>query len=420
MRPAIKPLETPSPSAVAGLQEPLPTSEQTDAPLSRRSEQEPPPTPAQVRLGLERWRLVLGESCESTLGQSMSTDSVARDAALSWLYDRDESLGERDIMSSRGGSGPSTLSVPDWLNQVHTLFPKETIERIERDALERFHLTEIVTNPEVFEKLEPSESLLKAVLQTKHLMNQKVLTLAHVLVEKVVRDLMERLARELRAPFSGTNHKRQRSLLKNSHNFDPKQTLRTNLKHFDRTRGKLLIQSPYFLSRTRRVNDRWQIILLIDESGSMLGSVIHAAVTAACLWGLPSLKTHLCIFDTQVVDLTEQIIDPVEVLMKVQLGGGTDIGRAVRYGGELIDNPRRAIVVLITDLYEGGSPQALISHVKELCAQGTHVLVLAALEEEANPSYDHELGEQLVEVGAHVAAMTPAHLASWIAEKVGG
>jgi len=164
--------------------------------------------------------------------------------------------------------------------------------------------------------------------------------------------------------------------------------------------------------------EKWQIILLVDESGSMMSSVIHSAVTAACLWGLPGTKTHLCIFDTDVVDLTDRITDPVEVLMKVQLGGGTDIGKAVAYAQTLVESPRRTIVVLITDFFDGGSRHVLVSRVKALCDQGCTVLGLAALDEQANPSYDKDMARSLVNVGAHVGAMTPGQLVTFIAEKV--
>src|SRR5262249_38184446 len=181
---------------------------------------------------------------------------------------------------------------------------------------------------------------------------------------------------------------------------------------------RLVIKKPLFFSRTRRHCEKWQIVLLVDESGSMLGSVIHAAVTAACLWGLPAVRTHLAIFDTEVVDLTEPCTDPVEGLMKVHLAGGTDIGKAVAYGAGLIEAPRRAIVVLVTDFFEGASPEVLVQRVKALCDQGTTVLGLAALDEQANPAYDRDLARRLVQVGAHVGAMTPGELVSWIAEKV--
>jgi Mg-chelatase subunit ChlD len=379
-------------------------------------------SPKPERLG--RWRLMLGDAAELGLGSPpLSAADLACDAALAWLYDRDGSLARRGIRGrgaggTRGGLGPSTLSVPDWINEIHRLFPRETIERLERDAIERYAINEVVTNPEVLKRVEPNEALLEAVLRTKHLMNAEVLAIARLLVQKVVRDLMERFAKEVRAAFAGTIDRRTRSLFRSARNFDARRTIRENLAHFDPETKKLGIRAPRFFSRTRRHSTRWQVIVLVDESGSMLGSVVHAAVTAGCLVGLPSIKTHLCIFDTEVVDLTEQASDPVETLMKVQLGGGTDIARAVEYAAGLIEAPRRAIVVLITDFFEGGAPELLVRRVKALCEQGTQVLGLAALDEEAVPSYDKELAGRLVDAGAHVGAMTPGELASWIASRV--
>jgi Mg-chelatase subunit ChlD len=369
--------------------------------------------------GLARWRLVLGASTDAALGARacLTSDDLAADAAMAWLYDRDPSLAERDIRGREGGLGPSSLSVPDWLGEVHRLFPKETIERLERDAVERYQIHEVVTSAEVLARIQPNEALLRAVLLTKHLMNPDVLALARDLVAKVVRKLIEKLAREVRQSFSGARVRR-RSLVKLAKNFDVRGTVRKNLAHYDSETRKLCIERPLFFSRTRRHCDKWQIVLLVDESGSMLGSVIHAAVTAACLWGLPGVKTHLCIFDTEVVDLTDRVTDPVEVLMRVQLGGGTDIAKAVGYAAQLVEAPRRAIVVLITDFFEGGSQTQLVARVKALCDQGSFVLGLAALDEHANPSYDRDLARRLVDVGAHVGAMTPGQLVDWIAQKV--
>ena len=298
-----------------------------------------------------------------------------------------------------------------------SIFPKETIERLEKDAVEKYEIHDVVTNPDVLARVEPNDTLLKAVLRTKHLMNPEVLALARELVAKVVRRLIEKLARTVRTSFSGARQRR-RSNFKLARNFDAKLTVRSNLGRWDQKKRRLAIEKPIFFSRARKSCEKWLIILLVDESGSMLSSVIHAAVTAACLWGLPGVKTHLCIFDTEVVDLTEQVTDPVEVLMKVQLGGGTDIGKAVAYGAGLVESPRRSIVVLVTDFFEGASADVLVRRVKALCDAGSIVLGLAALDEQANPSYDKDLAQRLVQVGAHVGAMTPGELVSFIAEKV--
>jgi Mg-chelatase subunit ChlD len=284
--------------------------------------------------------------------------------------------------------------------------------------VEKYQIHEVVTNPEVLKRIEPSETLLRAVLLTKHLMSPEVLALAKELVAKVIRALMEKLARKVRQSFHGTRTRR-RSRIHIAKNFDAKATLKKNLAGWNPEKKRIeYIREPLFISRTRKHMEKWQIILLVDESGSMMSSVIHSAVTAACLWGLPGTKTHLCIFDTEVVDLTERITDPVEVLMKVQLGGGTDIGKAVGYAQGLVESPRRTIVVLITDFFEGASGNILVSRVKALCDSGATVLGLAALDEQANPSYDKDMARNLVNVGASVGAMTPGQLVEFIAQKV--
>ncbi|MFD0683375.1 VWA domain-containing protein [Actinomadura fibrosa] len=380
---------------------------------------------------LERWRLVLGTPAEPSMG-GLTAEAADRDQALDWLYGRDPELARRGVRRGggggsgepsrsddrTGGDGPSALTPVDWLDAVHRLFPKETIERLERDAVERYEINEIVTDPAVLERVQPDQALLRAVLRTKHLMNPEVLALARRIVEAVVRELMEKLATEVREAFHGTRTRRP-SRVKNARNFDFHGTVRANLAHYRPDERRLYIERPRFVSRTRRHVEQWQMILLVDQSGSMVGSVIHAAVTAACLWGLPGLRTHLVAFDTSVVDLTSDVTDPAELLMKVQLGGGTDIARAVSYGAGLVDNPRRAIVAVISDFYEGGDPERLVREVKALVEQGTQVLGLAALDEDANPSYDRNMGQRLADVGAHVGAMTPGQLAQFVAERIG-
>jgi Mg-chelatase subunit ChlD len=373
---------------------------------------------AELDPNLERWRLVLGEAGGASMGGAeLSGEAAARDAALDWLYQRDRDLDRRGIRRS-ADLGPSALTTVDWLDDIHRLFPQETVERLERDAVERYGITDVVTDPDVLERIEPNPTLLKAVLRTKHLMNPNVLRLARRIVEEVVRRLMEKMATEVRQAFSGTRS-RTPSRRPRANDFDFRRTIRDNLRHYRPEERRLYVERAHFLSRTRRRLDRWQIMLVVDQSGSMAGSVIHSAVTAACLWGLPGVRTHLVAFDTEVVDLTADVDDPVELLMKVQLGGGTDIARAVAYAAQLVEQPRRCILVVISDFYEGGDPYRLVRTVKGLVEQGTHVLGLAALDEDANPDYDRALAQQLADVGAHVGAMTPGQLAEFLAEKIG-
>jgi Mg-chelatase subunit ChlD len=367
-----------------------------------------------------RWRLILGDGADEALGPLPAGVCQEQDATLGYLYDREYGPG-RNVRSGGGRPGSldaSQLTVPEWINKVHELFPRRTIERIEKDALERYGLDEMVTNPDVLGRAQPSQTLLKAVLRTKHLMNEEVLAMARHLVGQVVAQLMERLAREVQSPFVGAVDRRRRSFLKVAHNFDARTTIRRNLKDYDPQTRRVYIKQPHFYARVRRHVDRWQLIILVDESGSMLDSVIHAAVTAAIFVGLKALRTHLCLFDTTVVDVTAECTDPVETLLKVQLGGGTDIGQALSYAASLVDHPRRTIVILITDFYEGAPVERLFAAAKGLVESGVTLLGLAALDEQAEPTYDRGIAERLVALGAHVAAMTPGELAAWVAAKV--
>ncbi len=356
---------------------------------------------------ITRWRLMLGRGSEN-MGE-IDGRAEAQSEALGFLYDR-ESTG------AAGGDGPSTLTVPDWINQVHELFPKRTIRTIEADALERYQMMEMVTNKELLERVEPSEALLGAILKTKHLMNADVLAAARTIVSRVVKQLVEKLRPTIRRTLTGRRDPNRRSFYKVAANFDPKRTIRANLKNYSADTKQLVISEPIFYSRTRRQSEKWQFIVAVDQSGSMTSSVIHAAVTASIFYSVPALTNHLIAFDTSVVDLTSEITDPVETLMKVQLGGGTDIAKAMRYAEQLITTPRRAMVVLITDLYEGGSETQLVNCVTRMVGSGTKVLVLGALCDCGTASFDAQLGARLAARGAQVGVMTPHELANWVAE----
>lgn len=363
-----------------------------------------------------RWRLVLGAGSESLLGKLPSEGGwAAREETLAYLYDR-ELGGDRNVR--RGGSlDDSQLTVPEWIDSVHELFPRKVVERIEKDALERYGLEEMVTRPEVLARAEPNEALLRAVLRTKHLMNPEVLALARELVRKVVQELLDKLAVPVRTPFLGTRL-RERSFAKVAKNFDVRTTLRRNLRHWDPERKRLLLREPFFHSRVKRHVDRWQIQIVVDQSGSMVSSVIHAAVTASIFFGLPSIRTRLVLFDTNIVDVTDHCTDPVETLMKVQLGGGTDIGQALAYAESKIENPRRTIVVLITDFEEGAPVQNLYATTKRLVESGVTLLGLAALDGQAHPRFDRVIAGRMAALGAHVGAMTPGELARFVAETI--
>ena len=250
------------------------------------------------------------------------------------------------------------LAIPDWLNQVRELFPRDTVEVIERHALERYGMTELVTDPQVLKTLEPNYDLLKAVLTFRHLMQGPVLETARAIVRKVVEELRRKLTQEVRPKLWGRLNRQRPSRLKVFRNLNWQRTIRANLKHYDREKKRLVVESLHFSSRVER-HMPWHIIMAVDCSGSMMDSVIYSAVMAGIFKGLPSLRVSLVAFDTAVVDLTDQVDDPTELLMNVQLGGGTNIAGALGYCETQVQYPHKTILVLVTDFCEGGPANAV-------------------------------------------------------------
>lgn len=368
-----------------------------------------------------RLRLVLGAFADQPLGAPLSGDPqmAEMDRHLGYLYDRAYGEGRGMRKERGGGLGQTTMAMPDWLAHVRDLFPKECLEVVERDAVERFGLTGLLRDPETLEKVEPSEGMLKLIVQFRSQIPEEARGQARRIVEAVVGDLHRRLAVQVRPALTGALDRSRRSRFKVAQNLDAWRTVRENLKNYDPATQVLGVEKLIFHARRRR-RAAWRVILLCDQSGSMLDSVIYSAIMGAIFASVPEIDFRLVAFDTQVVDLTEIARDPVEVLFSVQLGGGTLIERAVGYAAGLVANPRNTIVVVLSDFYEGAPPERLYARVKDLVDAGVKVLGLAALGSDAQPEYDKQIAQRLVALGMPVGAMTPLHLAEWVASHVRG
>ncbi|MFT5681410.1 MAG: hypothetical protein ACI8RZ_002316 [Myxococcota bacterium] len=360
---------------------------------------------------LVRWRLVLGRYAEGLSLPGGVSEEI--DEALGFLYDREYDAGEREQRGA--GSGETPPTIPEWINAIERLFPKQTYEALEAEALDRYGLLGLVTDPEVLARCQPSLPLLEAILRLKDRMEPHVLDAARRMVAAVVKQLTDALSVEARRALSGRAQHGRARRTGSARSFDGPTTIRRNLRHFHPGRGVLVVQQPWFRPQVRRHTD-WRIIIAVDQSGSMLSSTIHAGITAAIFAALPGVTTHLIAFDTRVVNLTGICADPVETLLSTQLGGGTNIGQAVGYCSELITRPSRTLFVLISDLYEGARPGALLAGIQRMVEGGVTVLALAALNEQGDPDYDRELGRKLVSLGARVGAMTPGELVRFVGE----
>lgn len=371
---------------------------------------------------LNKWRLILGRYSENSIGFSEDGEAINymdMDTLLDFLYSREysEEDGVRRQKKSQGSLDASNLTVPKWITKIREIFPKETVEILEKHALDKYELTELLTDKEVLEKLEPNKELLKNILQMKHLMKGEVIETAKCIVKKIAGDITKELESDVKKAIVGRINKNKSSLIKSSRNIDYKRTIKANLKNFNVDENKLIIDKIYFNDRVRRYNP-WNVIIAVDESGSMLSSVIHSAIMAGIFSKLPMLKTNLIIFDTEVVDLSGYIDDPVETLMSVQLGGGTNITKALQYCETLIENPHRTMIILVSDLYEGYGYGNMYATSKSIIESGAKLIVLTALDMESTPVYDKNAAQKMASLGAEVGAMTPGGLTQWIAKIV--
>lgn len=370
-------------------------------------------------LALNRWRLVLGSMSDNSLSFSGSDREILSfedmEQLLDYLYShaqgedvRDESISDRS-----GGLGESQLTAAKWITKVRELFPKQTAEVLERHALDEFKMTELLTDKKVLEQMKPDMSLLKTVLQLKHLMKGEVLETAKKIACAVAEELSEKLAQSTRQALTGRLDRNSRSPVRSARNIDIHKTIRRNLKNYDKENETLMLKDVYFSSRVKKYNKK-TVIIAVDESGSMLGSVIYSAVMAQIISKLPFAEIKLVIFDTEIVDLSGMVEDPVEVMMSVQLGGGTDIGKALSYCESLIQTPSDTCVLCVTDLCEGGYPHILLNTAQNIMTSGAKLSFLTALDECANPVYDKNMGQHLADMGAFVGALTPDQLGDYI------
>lgn len=364
---------------------------------------------------LNKWRLVLGSFAQGELPLKEKDNDL--DLSLDFLYQREYAKEQGIREKSQGGREGSHLTVPEWLQKIRKLFPKETVEILQKQALEQYQIMELLMDEQILKKMQPDITLLKNILAFKHQMRGPVLETARKIVKEVVQEIEKELKREVEVSFLGKKDPYKSSQIRTIRNFDFKKTIRRNLKNYDHTKGCLVPDQFYFTSRLKKHNT-YHVIIAVDESGSMMDSVIYSAIMASIFAKLPMLSTDLIIFDTSVVDLSGYLTDPVETLMNIQLGGGTNIYGALDYVQNKITQPQKTIVVLVSDLYDSYHPSFMCKRVHDMIEAGAHMFVLMALDNEGNSSYDRNAAQKMANLGAHVAAITPKELANWIAKIV--
>ncbi|MBB2673901.1 UNVERIFIED_ORG: Mg-chelatase subunit ChlD [Rhizobium esperanzae] len=346
---------------------------------------------------IRRWKLALGDDDMEGLGER--DQRLSR--ALSVLY---ESEGRK----GRGGLGASSPKVSRWLGDIREFFPSPVVQVIQKDAFERLNLKALMLEPEFLETLEADVHLVADLISLRGAMPAKTMETARAVVNKVVEDLMKRLQSKMVEKVTGALNRSQRTRRPRHADIDWPRTIRANLRHYQEDFHTIVPETLVgFARKTRTQADLDHVMLCVDQSGSMASSVVYASIFAAVMASLPVLSTKLVCFDTAIVDLTEDLADPVKVLFGVQLGGGTDINAALAYCETKIDRPNKTHLVLITDLYEGGDAGSMLARVAALKQSGVNVIVLLALSDDGRPGYDARHAGAIAAMDCPVFACTP-------------
>lgn len=358
-----------------------------------------------------RWRLVLGADDEPN---ELSERDRRLNAALSALYDRGSE-------KRRGGLGASAPRVAKWLGDIREFFPTPVVQIVQKDAFERLNLKTLMLEPEFLSTLEADVHLVADLIALRAAIPGKTLETARYVVQKVVDDLMRKLEHNTRETLRGALNRSQRTRRPRHADIDWPRTIGANLRHYQPEHRTVVPET--LVGHTRHTKSRAQldhVILCVDQSGSMAASVVYSSIFAAVMASIPGLSTKLICFDTSIVDLTDELADPVEVLFGVQLGGGTDINLALAHCEKQIENPTKTHLVLISDLYEGGDAKSMLARAADFKQSGVNLIVLLALSDSGHPAYEARHAEALASLGCPVFACTPDQFPSMMASALTG
>ena len=344
---------------------------------------------------IRKWRLILGSDQSDGTGFALNQYDGQLDRTLEALYDSDRT----------GGLGASSPNVSRWLGDIRSFFPNTIVQVMQKDALKRLNLTQMLFEKEMLENVEADVHLVATLMTLSKVIPDKTKDTARQVVKKVVDELMKKLLQPTQQAILGSLNRAARNRRPKHNEINWHATIQKNLKHYQPDYKTIIPETRIGYGRKR--SSLKDVVLCLDQSGSMGTSVVYSGIFGSVMASIPAIKTKMVVFDTAVADLTEDLTDPVELLFGVQLGGGTDINLALTYCQQIITRPTDTVLVLITDLFEGGDAQGMRKKAAELSAAGVQVVVLLALNDDGAPSYDHGNAQYFADLGIPVFACTP-------------
>ncbi|EJF52378.1 uncharacterized protein containing a von Willebrand factor type A (vWA) domain [Saprospira grandis DSM 2844] len=354
---------------------------------------------------IQKWRLLLGKAAENPEDKTeLSAEASAMDQCLGALYNQND---------GQAGLGDSSPQLNRWLGDIRTYFPAPLVQIMQKDAFDRLGLEEMLLEPELLESLEPNVELLSTLLSLNKVIPEKTRETARLLVQKVVEELKRKLENPLRQAVKGALNRSVRNRRPRHNEIDWLRTIRLNLKHYQQSYKTVVPER--LIGSGKKGQSLKEIILCVDQSGSMGSSLVYSSIFGAVLASLPALRSQMIVFDTEVVDLSAYMQEPVDLLFGTQLGGGTDINKALAYAQKSIRSPQNTTIVLISDLYEGGDSQALLQRLAQLKKTGVQLISLLALNDQGAPIYDRDMAQKFAQLGSPAFACTPQQFPRLIA-----
>jgi len=318
----------------------------------------------------------------------------------------------------KAGFSASAPHLHRWLGDIQKYFPSPVVKMMQKDAMDRHGIEAFLSAPEVLEAITPDVHLIATLLSLKEALPDEVRSTVEQLVRKVVKDLEERLEPMMLQALQGRIHRSEHRAYKNPNALDWHRIIRANLKHYQRDLQAIVPEQWFsFGHKQRGLKD---IILLVDQSASMSESVVYASIYACVLARIRSLSLRMVLFDTSVVDVSEDLDDPIGLLFASQLGGGTHIAQALRYAESLVDQPRDTYLFVISDLDEGGSREALLKQFARLKSSGVHIQVFLNLSDEGQPYFSSEMAQAVAQMDIPAFACTPDRFPDLFVEQLYG
>lgn len=366
----------------------------------------------------DRWRMILGiPPQERTLAQRAAS-------RLDDLYGNGSGEGARDRLSNRlnqspgGGDDVPTPLLAEWSDELTELFGADVCQEVLGEAIAGGNLA--ATQLLDADQVTPSVELLRQVLSLAGGLAEQRADHLRKLAKKITASLVEQLAIRLRPALNGLAT--PRPTRRRGRKLHLKRTLHDNLTHIYR-RGdgnpRIVAKRLVFQSQSRREMD-WHLTFVVDVSGSMSASVVYSAICAAVFAELPALSVRFLAFSTEVIDLSDKVIDPLTLLLEVQVGGGTRIGLGLAAARAQIKVPQRSLVVLVSDFEEGVSIGEMLAEVRALVDSGVRCIGLAALDDTGVARFHQGYASMAAAAGMSVAAVAPEQLARWIGNQIRG